>query len=75
MRVLHGFACGALSMQLLYTVLIRSALHRPQDPVLLSALVLAILLNGYYAFRPVKGAEDDSGEGCQSECGSSQTRL
>jgi hypothetical protein len=72
MRVLNGFACGANVSGLFYTTLLRDALGKHQDPLLLLLMLSAILLNGYYAFRPVKGAEDDSGEGCQSERGHSE---
>ena len=70
-RPLHGFVCGGTAMQILYTLLIRSALGLPYEPVLLSLMVIATISNGYYAFCPVRGAEDDSGKGCQSECGHS----
>ena len=72
MRALHAFMCGSNFMTLAYTVPLSAALDKPPDPLLLLLLLSAILLNGYYAFRPVKGAEDDSGEGCQSERGHSE---
>jgi hypothetical protein len=72
MRALHGFVVGANVVALADTFISRAAFSKPSDPLLLWLMVSAILLNGYYAFRPVEGAEDDSGEGCQSERGHSE---
>lgn len=71
MSQISAFICGALVASMFYTTFLRAALGKPQDPLLLLLMLSAILLNGYYAFRPVRGAEDDSGKGCQSERGHS----
>lgn len=67
-RAVNGVCCGLLASQLMYTILLASIFETQTHPGLIAFGVGTMLLNGYFAFRPARGAEDDSGEGCQSEC-------
>jgi len=60
-RAVSGFACG-LSFS---TVSHQIIFGRPLGLILFNLFLT--ILNGYFAFRPLRGAEDDSGKGCQSE--------
>jgi hypothetical protein len=60
-RAFMGLACGVA----FWNFMTHTA-HGGSPGLILFFLFLTII-NGYFAFRPLRGAEDDSGKGCQSE--------
>lgn len=60
-RALMGLACGVALCNFM------THIAQGGSPGLILFYLFLTIFNGYFAFRPLRGAEDDSGKGCQSE--------